>query len=492
MKPHRYYLRAMGSSWSLYGLSDRGLDGPIQPLASDLDQKDIVRQLGELASNGSKATSAQLVLGVPSSWCLCAAVSEEGLPKGSAAQQSGALQYRLEAQLPITAESCAIGFVGPGPGRLGLALDGGRLQALVHALEDAGHSVEAIAPRAMLAAQFWVEYQNPDRVQEAMSFCWLEDDDPGRSAACQLMHFDPGAPPRWRVLDTPSNLQQQLKIDGLSLPDQKRAWYAVPDTLTPWHDATGQTAIAEPLSSVVEAEIQNAQAIVSGATQPWVNLNGGPLAPRHQWRRLRWPAFASVAALVVLLLSVMSVLWLRADAYNQIAEQHDQQAAQAFSQALPGQAIPTSPQRRLQAKLKQLRGESGLAGGDALEAGSAPTLVLLHDLLDALPSDQRYAITDLRIEQGELRMTGYARTHGEADQIANTMRGSSLFVVEPPSTDNLREGGVRFALQATHRPPPPESPENPEEQEQPAKPRPEEPSTKPPSLADRAQQGGGR
>ncbi|MEM6257193.1 MAG: hypothetical protein AAGI37_02625 [Planctomycetota bacterium] len=202
---------------------------------------------------------------------------------------------------------------------------------------------------------------------------------------------------------------------------------------------------------------------MSGAAQPWINLDGGPLAPRHQWRRI----------------------------------QPDRKAARPTSgrgllagTARPGH--PNQPQRRLQAKLKQLRGESGLAGGDALDASSAPTLVLLHDLLEALPSDQRYAITDLRIEQGELRMTGYERTHGEADQIANTMRGSSLFVVEPPSTDNLREGGVRFALQATHRPPPPGSPENPEEQEQPVKPRPEEPSTKPPSLADRTQQGGGR
>ena len=472
MKPRAYYLRALSSAWSVYDLSERDKGGPIQPLAEGLDQQGVVRQLAEMNAEPKQAAPAHLVIGLPASWCLCATVSEQGLPRNSTAQQTEALNYRLEALLPITAEACAIDYVGPGPERLGIAFDGSRLKSLIHALEDAGHSVEAITPRAMLAAQDWLATQHPGSLDEPTSLCWLEDCESAEPGLCQLVHIDPGCPPRWRLIDNHADvqaaLQQQLEIDGLDTPNSVRSWRAAPEIVAGLVNVVDQAIEPSALGNALEAEIEAARAIVNSTAQPWINLARGPLAARYHWRRLRVPAVAAAAALVMLLVSILVVFWFRGDAYDRVAEHYDTQSAEVFAQALPGQAVPTSPKRRLQARLKQLRGESGVAGGDALQTGSTPTLLLLHDLLDALPSDQRYAITDLRIEDGALRMTGYARTHSEADQIANTLRGSSVFMVEPPSTDNLREGGVRFALHAKHSPP--EDAQNQTEQSPPNKP----------------------
>lgn len=488
MKSHTYYLRSMSSGWNLYDLSERSADETPSPIATALDQQAVVNHLAERIKASGQAASARLVLGLPASWCLCATVSDEGLPRSTATQHAEALGYRLEGLLPITAEACAIDYMGPGPERIGIALECDRIKALIHALEDAGHTVEAITPRSLLAGQAWLQLQNPSSGDTLVSLCWLEDNDTSDTGSCQLIHFDPEGPSRWRVFDTGADaqaaLRQQLEIDGVASSTTDRDWRAAAAVSTALAGAADQAIQPDPLSDALDAELDAARAIVNGAAQPWINLARGPLAPRYHWRRLRVPAVAMVAALVMLLVAIGSVLLLRADAYEQVAEDYDTQSAEVFVQAQPGQDAPRSPKRRLQSRLKQLRGESGLAGGDTLEHASRPTLLLLYDLLDALPSDQRYAITDLRIEDGQLRMTGYARTHSEADQIAKTLRASSVFIVEPPSTDNLREGGVRFALQAKHHQP--DVTKDHVEQTPPQTP------SETPSLAERTQQGGER
>lgn len=501
MKHAAYYLRCIGSAWSIYDLTDREQGSAIEPLIADLDQQAIAKYLAERCNQPAHADTARLVIGLPASWCLCATVSEEGLPKTSTAQHREALNYRLEAQLPITAESCAIDYTGNGPERLGVAVEAGRLLSLVHDLEDLGHTIEAIVPSALLAAQNWLDAANPNESNESVSLVWLEKGgsiDPGLT---QVVHISSDSPPRWRIIDNQTDgqqaLRQQLEIDEAIASTSNRCWHTTPEAASCLVGALDETLELEELTDALEAEITQARMFLSNQ-QPWVNLTCGPLAARHHWRRLKVPTAVFIAALMMLLLSVLSVLWLRADAYDRIAEEYDNQSAEVFSQAMPGQAVPTSPTRRLQARLQQLRGETGLAGigqmqatsGDSESSGGGGTLLLLHDLLDALPSDQRYAITDLRIEDGQFRMTGYARTHSEADQIAKTLRGSALFTVEPPSTDNLKEGGVRFALQATHTTTPP--PELPEEREDKLKPGPSGPTAEPPSLAKRAKQGGVR
>jgi type II secretion system protein L len=428
--------------------------GPVE----DLDTRGVRRFLAE--STGTNNTKAcRIVIGVPASWCGCASVSAEGLPKGNAEQREQAMAFRLESELPITAEDCAIGLLqGQDPGtHLGVAVESSRLAELVHGLEDDGHEVEAIVPRGLLTAQAYLGRATPDDLKQSVGLVWHESDGADGQGQTQLLLVGPNQSPRWRVLDTtPEALAQQLALDD-DATQATRVWKLETNCKSiyrPVIEQRGSNVSIESVTLAGQAEEQAALRILERRQRPWVDLRRGPLAPRHVWRRLRFPASACVAAAAILLVTAIALLWLRADEYNHLAQQHDEQGRRAFAEAMPGQAVPTSPQRRLKTRIKQLRGEQGLAAGDEQLTDQSPTLLLLHDLLAGLPTDQRFAITDLRLEDGDLRLTGQARTHGEADQLANTLRTRSPFIVEPPSTDSLtKDKGVRFTIQATYRPP---------------------------------------
>ena len=448
-----FYIRANADGWQLIDLSagdPTRLESPASQSES-LDQKGILDQLDHAGGAGSQ-TRYRILIGVPADWCLSAAVSAEGLPKASSAQRLQALTFRMEAILPINAEEHAIAFVGSRAeeDRLGIAVRADRLTNLVQALEDSGHDVVAILPRALLAARTVFQGQPADEVEQPAGLIWQEGRGVDREPQTQMLLIDQGKPLRWRLIETSDlAIAQQIDLDELhAQPD--RAWHVTPEleqSLTHALQPEANPTAIQTIDPADQLERNGAQAILGGGGLPWVDLRVGPLAPTNTWRRLRLPATACAAATVILLVTLIALLWVRAGQYDEMAQHFDQQAAERFRQAMPGQTVPVSPQRRLNTRLQQLRGEQGLAG-DEQDWDQTPALVHLHQSLAALPDDQRYTITDLRLEDGRLRLTGQARTHGEADQIANALRLRSAFVVDPPSTDNLPDQGVRFVIDA--------------------------------------------
>lgn len=486
MKQLACYVCGSPDAWSIYALNERqDTDAATEPLAEALDTQGILQRISAFSRDVEKQGSVHVVIGLPAAWCLSATISDTGIPRGAAAEVDQALSYRLEAALPITAEDCAIGFVGCDSDRLGVATQAHCLKTLVQTLEDQGHVVSSITPRALLAAQAWCDAGPVDQGEWPATLCWREAGS-DHAGSAQLLHIDPARPPRWRVIagSAPDPLREHLMIDGLLDTAAGRQWFVTADikemAVLPLEEDVPVQSLGDPVS----AECDAARKIVQRPDQAWVNLAKGPLAPRYQWRRIRQPAIAATAAAMLLLAAIAAVLLLRAEQYNLIARQYDNRSAEAFAHAMPGQTVPVSPKRRLQTRLKQLQGESGIAGGEELQITATPTLNVLHDLLITLPGNQRYAITDLRLEDGGLRMSGYARSHGEADQLANALRKAGVFVVEPPSTDKLPDGGVRFSLKGQHSRPvnhPEEGREGPPSSD-PAK----------PSLAERTGSGAGR
>ncbi len=475
-----FYLSASLNGWRVRsaGIATSESDGHGPAAAIDsgdgLDARSVQRFLEEVLAK-QKNKRCRIVIGVPASWCLCATIPADGLPKGNAAQRDQAMAFRLESVLPITAEDCAISFVSGGSGtkRLGIAIEASRLVELVQALEDDGHEVEAIVPRGLLTAQAYLDSAAPDNLPEPVGLVWQEGSGESKASDTQLLLVDPDQPPRWRVLNGQGeSVSQQLNLES-ETGRHTRRWLvseAIHEAVTQAIQRQQPDAVLDVMPLSDQAEQQAARYLLEHHQKPWIDLRCGPLAPRHQWRRLQTPAMSCIVAAAVVLMTAIALLWLRADQFNLLAQQHDQTAHDAFAEAMPGQPVPTSPQRRLNTRLKQLRGEQGLAAGDEALVDQVPTLVLLHEVLAGLPEGQRFAITDLRLEDGELRLTGHARSHGEADQLANALRTRSSFIVEPPSTDSLSRnarqsnpsggfgatfggGGVRFLIQAKYRKP---------------------------------------
>ncbi len=70
-------------------------------------------------------------------------------------------------------------------------------------------------------------------------------------------------------------------------------------------------------------------------------------------------------------------------------------------------------------------------------------------LLTALPMETRFRVVEVQIEPDRLGLEGQARSHGEAEGIAASLRTLPDWQVNPPSTHSLRERGVAFSVTAT-------------------------------------------
>ena len=119
-----------------------------------------------------------------------------------------------------------------------------------------------------------------------------------------------------------------------------------------------------------------------------------------------------------------------------------------FTQTFPGQPEPASVLRRMESRLRELRGLRGMEEGIHTEAGSASALVLLHEFLARLPNEMRFGILELRVGEDVVSVRGQCRTHGDADSVAAKLRTGGRLKVEPPRTEQMREKGVTFALRA--------------------------------------------
>lgn len=469
MKNNFIYLRGSREGWSIEPLGDNTSNpkDTTSPSAIADTPRQVLDAIAQATPEHAQG-SVRIVLGLPAEWCLCASVSAEGLPTGRGKSQVffEALAYRLEAALPITVEDYTVGFANRGDKAqhtageheyLGIATRTDRLKPLIHVLEDAGHEIEAIVPAALLIAP----PESADAASGGIVCLWRDETvtNTTESERTHLVRFKDGDIHSWRCLSAdPDHLIEQLRLE-VSEPLAVSVWHTCPDLTRIPALAFGQTDEPAPHCEVLDSsralERDAARQVAEGACIPLINLRQGELAPRHHWRRLRNPAIAAIAAAFTLLLCALAVMMLRAQQLEAIAAQHDERARLAFTQALPDQDIPTSPQRRLEGRLKQLRGEQGLAAGEDDLLEPMPALIILQQALTHLPENQRFALTDLRIEDGTIRLTGQARSHGEADQLAGALRQQGRFTVDPPSTENLPDGGVRFTLQAT--PPPPEA-----------------------------------
>src|SRR5205085_407177 len=113
-------------------------------------------------------------------------------------------------------------------------------------------------------------------------------------------------------------------------------------------------------------------------------------------------------------------------------------------QLFPDGPVPIGIRSRLESEHAKLIGMRG----ETVEISESLSAVRLFErLLRSLPTDMRYRILEVRVEQGRLYVVGQVRAHADADRIAEEMRKVNL-VVENPSTHRLPQQGVEFRISA--------------------------------------------
>ena len=442
MRPRVVAIFVAESGWSLGLVGDEGaslLPVDIDPSASPADRAAAVRA----AADGAGAECCSVVLALPATWCFAAAVTTDGVIRRN---RHAALLFRLEEFLPLDAETLTADFVGSGHHALGVAVQSDRVLPIIEALEAEDIDVCSIGPTPLLALQQLVQ-ANAD---ETEAFVLVED---GRF---DLFEWHTGHPASWRhgVMEADPLRRHIERVawqreDALPLAVVAEEPPAVADLLK----TDGRMAITEVTASAKLVAIDAARRIVNDGIAPLIELRRDRLAMKDRLTRVKTPLRFAAAAIAFLLISVTVVTLWRGHQYETHAADLLRQQEDLFRGAFPGQDVPLMVLARFRSEHRRLSGMSGLSG-DLPEQTSA--LSTLHQALTSLPGDMRYRVLELRLDPNRIYLDGQARSHGDADLIAASLRRNGAFTLEPPRTENLPDqggtsggGGVVFTLTGT-------------------------------------------
>lgn len=406
---------------------------PDEPVPADIAQA-IVEQLSQAGddnsthdSHGNYPLPDTVILGLPPHWCLCGTVA---VPDLQPRQKRTAMAFSLEAKLPISVDGTVVDFILVDDAALGVAVQTEQLHSLIEALEDHGLRVDYICPTTLLALQNLTE----STTLPASPLAWRD------RTGMNLLELDPELRVRhWRWQPGQADTTPTEEAAKEDLSEDERAWV---ERCRPSDNETVHV-VQEDLA---ESALLAAQLIQAGQIEPLINLRRDALDVSDRLRRVRWQLNAVMASVAVFLLALTGVFLWRAHEYKQADVQYAASISALFQETFGDQPQPTSVRRRLNTRLRELQGLAGQQFDEVESTEKVSALWLLHDLLERIPVDLRVCLLNIKIEHDYLSIDGQARSHSDADRIAAALRSGGRFEVEPPSTRNLKEGGVSFSL----------------------------------------------
>jgi hypothetical protein len=181
---------------------------------------------------------------------------------------------------------------------------------------------------------------------------------------------------------------------------------------------------------------------LAGDEAGWVDFRQGDLAAGSILARLGSPFKAAVALAAAFLIVASGLMVWRATQYAALAEEREQAQADLYAGVCPTGGVPEDIRGRLEEQFARLQGVRGEGAGlparlSALEA--------LRIIVARLPGELRVRLTSVQINETGIVVRGQARSHSDAQTVAQALTQGG-FAVEPPSTESLVRGGVSFTL----------------------------------------------
>jgi type II secretory pathway component PulL len=139
--------------------------------------------------------------------------------------------------------------------------------------------------------------------------------------------------------------------------------------------------------------------------------------------------------------AALAFLWVRIHHWETQTQQYDLQQRSLFTEVFPQRTIPVAVRPHLESELKR---RQGLSGQQAMPTIGV-TLDTVTRVLTALPGDLRFRIQSIRADDKTIDLDGQARSHTDAEQIANAVRAAGI-ELDPLRSENLAQQGVTFSL----------------------------------------------
>lgn len=372
-----------------------------------------------------------IVLATPSNWSLCGTVDRANLPRA----RRQAMVYRLEEQLPLSAEDVVADFIEADQTALGVAGQLRLLQPAVAEATAAGFAIDAVVPAALLAGQGYLHRKQPDGV------LMFEQD-----GQIELLQLADGVVTGWDTLPADADdLAVELGVRALRGPIAVTAG-PLPVELKP---IEGVTVTPADLPLADDAAARAAYAIARQGVSPIVDLYRDPLGSGDALRGARPAVRAAVAAAVLLLIAVFGGILWRASAYHRLAADYEAQQQAIFTQTFPGKPLNTdlSVATQLLREERRLRGLAGGDGGDV--PARVSSLALLHRVLAAMPEGQ-CRVNELDVKEDRLTLEATVANHTDVEVIYKALAADKGLEVSPPLSERLPDGqSTAMTLTAT-------------------------------------------
>lgn len=378
---------------------------------------------------------APLVLALSDGWLLAATIP---VASPQLLRKRQAMRYELETAIPWTAEDYVCDYAAHRDAACMIAVQISPLREFLAALDEQDAGPVVVAPGALLALQ---AVQGQRNVPADGQFVWRRDDE--RASWFSLRD---GRLWAWRELATAELRPLATEAIAVALADgsatecasvglseaEQAALVAAGWAVTPLDDLDWDAALQS-----------TAAALATGEAEPMVNLRRDELAGRRAFDALRRETRGLVAAALLTVAAVCGALWLRGDAYQEATAVVQQDLVNLFEETFPEEPVP---ERGLAAKFRNAHRELQATRGGASLPERADSDVLLQRVLDALPTELRYRVPEIRVTGTSVYLAGEVRSNADADVLAAALRSGGGDVA-PPRLQRLPDKG--FALRLT-------------------------------------------
>ncbi len=362
------------------------------------------------------------------------------------------LQFRLEADLPLSAEELACDF------QFGAtSIDDAQVSTvscqhadwspLLQQLRRSSCRLELLTPKSLVLLQAVVERQSLVGQPRLI-----------------LLHIDG----QFEIVALSNNQVVQWRIPG-SLSNASRDWQVLRDEFPgaePLVVLTSEQAISreEAQQFVASAEVpvpepvkllvideqemtkQQIARVLAERSTVWFDLSQDEHfadSGASGW----WAARHHRALLIVsgcLLLVALACGWRASRVRSAVASLQEQQATLVRS-ALPEQRISSAVLARLKSEHTKLLGSRGRS-----ENAQLPTTVLpvLRQVIENLPLEVPVSVHELRLDGTEIYLDVEVAQFQEAGALAQALQASGLSM-SPPSTATVKEGKIRAQMRGT-------------------------------------------
>jgi len=405
----------------------------------------VAAALGELGYDGRG-----VCLGLPSEMVYTGQVDCTGLPRRPRRSRRTAMLYRLEDHLPLDAERLTADFLPPVGGRsLGLAVETEHVQAILDSLAAAGVETACVCATALLAA--WSAARD---VPDDCRYLVTADD-----RRADLLYLADGRPVAWYTAPSGGTLLvQSLRADLLSAGADDEENGSLPHLAVAGRlgdEMAAQLArevrvrtTSADAPPVFDLAAQAAAIRLTGRPAGWVDFRRDALAAGSLLERLGAPLKVAALLALVLLATVAALCSWRATRYDAQAARYERLQADLYQELFPSGEVPLGIRSRLESQRSRL---AALRGEGNETPGEVSALESLRAVAAGLPAKVRLRVTELHLAPSSVRIEGQARSHGDAEAVARSLRaggtdGRGPFEIDPPTTEHLVRGGVAFTL----------------------------------------------